>query len=155
LKTKDKNFMDRKVDVQTVGKLLLFALGAIFLLSGIGKIIKPAGLENIWVSGILGEQIMEGLRLILPYIEIMIGVFLILRLKFKWVSWVAMAMILNFIVNNVWLISIGKGFESCGQCLGWGIDTWPIGSLYMDMLMLGFLLMGANSYMLKKREVMV
>jgi len=132
--------MDTKISVQTLGSIVLVALGVIFIFSGIGKLIKSPDLEHIWASGLFGEQIMGWLRLII-------------RFKLKWVSWVAMALIINFIANNVWLISIGKGFESCGQCLGWGIDTWPVGSVYIDLMMLGFLLLGVKSYAIRQREV--
>jgi len=145
--------MDTKISVQTLGSIVLVALGVIFIFSGIGKLIKSPDLEHIWASGLFGEQIMGWLRLMLPYAEIVIGVCLIIRFKLKWVSWVAMALIINFIANNVWLISIGKGFESCGQCLGWGIDTWPVGSVYIDLMMLGFLLLGVKSYAIRQREV--
>ncbi len=132
---------------------MLVALGVILIFSGIGKLIKPPNLESIWAAGLFGEQITGWLRLMLPYAEIAIGICLIAKFKLKWISWIAMALIINFIANNVWLISIGKGFESCGQCLGWGIDTWPIGSLYVDLMMLGFLLLGVKSHVIRQREV--
>jgi len=152
---KFSSFMSHTVSVNTLGSIALIVLGAIFLLSGIGKLIKPPELENIWVAGFMGEQITTWFRLVLPYIEIAIGACLIARFRLKWFSWIAVALILNFIVNNIWLISIGKGFESCGQCLGWGIDTWPIGSIYIDMMMLGLLLLGIKSHVNKQREVIV
>ena len=153
IKTKLGNLMSKGISMKTLGSIALITLGVIFLFSGIGKLIKPPALENIWVAGILGGQITGWLWLILPFLEIAIGVCLVTRFKIKWVSWAAMALIINFIVNNVWLISIGKGFESCGQCLGWGIDTWPIGSMYMDLMMIGFLLLGVKSHVIREREV--
>ena len=145
--------MATKISVQTIGLVALVALGVILIFSGIGKLIKPSNLEYIWAASLFGEQITGWLRLILPYAEIAIGICLIAKFKLKWISWIAMALIINFTANNVWLISIGKGFESCGQCLGWGIDTWPIGSLYIDLMMLGFLLLGIKSYVIRQKEV--
>lgn len=138
--------MNKPINAETLSKILLIALGSIFIFSGVGKLIIPPGLEDIFATSLFGEQITKALRLFLPYCEIIIGVLLVFRFKLQYTSWFALAFIFVLITNNVWLIAQGKGLETCGECLGWGIDLWPIGSLYIDLLMLGCLLGGIKAY---------
>lgn len=138
--------MQIRPSARAMSRIAFMSLGAILIFSGIGKIVKTPPLENIFFAGFIGEYIPNILRQLLPYAEIIIGGLLAFRVKVKIVSWVALAAIMMFITNNVWLISIGKGWESCGQCLGWGIDTWVGASLYIDLMMLGILLFGAYQY---------
>ncbi len=128
-------------------------LGGILVFSGIGKIVDSPDMENVWITGVLGQSLTNIAVHVLPYIELLIGALLIARLKIKWLAWATMVLVLNFIINNTWLIQQGKGFESCGQCLGWGIDTWPVGSLYIDLMMLGLLLVGTKAYQSNMKEV--
>lgn len=149
---KIKNLMELKLSQKAISNIALISLGIILIFSGIGKFIVPPETANIWAAELIGDGLTNILWHILPFVEIAAGIMLILRLRVKVMSYVVMGLIMNFITNNVWLISIGKGFETCGECLGWGIDLWPIGSLYIDLIMFGMLLMGVKYYIVS-REV--
>ena len=146
------SLMERTVSPRAVYHLAFILLGSIFIFSGIGKIVKTPDIEDIWAAGILGSQLTGILWRVMPYAELILGVLLILKFKIKFVAWLTMGLIINFMINNTWLIAAGKGFEACGECLGWGIDLWPVGSLYVDLLMVGLLLVGAYNY--KKAEAL-
>lgn len=150
---KIKQFFNMKLNSNLASRMAFVMLGIILIFSGVGKIIVPPEMERVWASLFLGGGIIQMLIRVLPYVEIVMGVLLIARFKIRWVSWFVMALILNFIVNNTWLIAIGEGFTTCGECLGWGIDVWPIGSLYIDLIMLSLLLIGSKLYQLTIRGV--
>jgi len=146
LRIMEIRIMQKEVSPRVFYNLAFILLGCIFIFSGIGKIVKVPDAEYIWVAGILGDQVTGILWRVMPYVEIIIGVLLVMKFKIKLVAWFTMGLILNFMVNNTWLIANGRGLETCGECLGWGIDLWPIGSLYIDILMVGLLLVGATYY---------
>ena len=141
-----RSTLQKEVSPKVFYNLAFILLGGIFIFSGVGKLVKAPGIENIWLTGILGSQLTGILWKALPYVEIIIGILLVLKFRIKLVAWFAMGLILKFIINNVWLIANGKGLETCGECLGWGIDLWPVGSLYIDLLMMGLLLIGSSFY---------
>lgn len=141
-----KKKMNKEISAETISKIVLISLGLLFFFSGVGKLIVTPRLENIFFTAFIGSSLTETLRHVLPYCEIIIGILLIFRIKLKYTSWFALAFILVFISNNAWLIAQGKGLETCGECLGWGIDIWPIGSLYIDFLMLMALLGGVKTH---------
>lgn len=137
-----KTIADKRISPITFSSICLIAVGAIFIFSGIGKLMIVPPLENILIAQVLSYGMVGTLRTILPFIEISLGILLITRWQYKTSSIIAALLITYFIVNNAWLISIGKGFESCGQCLGWGIDTWPIGSIFIDLIMIMLIMFG-------------
>jgi len=144
--------MQKKVEPEILSRVVFIMLGCMFMFSGIGKIIIPPPLENLIYAEVIQENILSVLIMLLPFGEIALGILLITKVKIKLVSWVTLVFVMAFIVNNGWLISIDKGFESCGQCLGWGIDIWPVGSLYVDLIMFGMILLGSFNY--QKKEVL-
>ncbi len=141
-----RSVMRKEVSPKVFCNLAFILLGFIFIFSGIGKIVKVPDAEYIWVAGILGGQVTDILWRVMPYVEIILGVLLVMKFKIKFVAWFTMGLIINFMINNTWLIADGRGLETCGECLGWGIDLWPVGSLYIDMLMMGLLLIGSFYY---------
>ena len=141
-----RSVMRKEVSPKVFCNLAFILLGFIFIFSGIGKIVKVPDAEYIWVAGILGGQVTDILWRVMPYVEIILGVLLVMKFKIKFVAWFTMGLIINFMINNTWLIADSRGLETCGECLGWGIDLWPVGSLYIDMLMMGLLLIGSFYY---------
>lgn len=141
-----------KIGINTLSRIAFIVLGGLLIFSGLGKIVKPPDMAHIWFAGFFGSGLTKVLITALPYCEIVVGILLILRIKIKYLAWLAMGLILLFIVNNVWLISIGEGWESCGECLGWGIDAWPGVSLYIDLIMMWVLLSGVLYYRKWEKE---
>lgn len=150
---KIKAFFNYKPNNDQLSRMALISLAFVLIFSGIGKLVVSPGLDELWFAPFVSESMASVFVAVLPFFEIIVGILLAVRLKLKIMAWVAMLLILGFISNNVWLISEGKALETCGECLGWGIDTWPIGSLYIDLLMLGLLLMGSLFYQRSLREV--
>lgn len=116
-----------------IGIAAAIFLGAVFLFSGIGKLVVPPA---------PGYQLADigQLIFVLPYIEIGLGFLLILGVGIKILSLASLGLILCFATNNLWLV-FTYGFITCGACLGWGIDTWAGASLFIDILMLFFVVL--------------
>jgi len=90
-------------------------LGITFLIAGLAKFTEYPGIfEPVLLSGFLEYINISGA---IPYIEIIIGVLLILLVAVRWTLFVASLMILGFIVNNIILINMGMASEPC-NCFG-------------------------------------
>lgn len=107
------------------------ALGAIFLISGSGKIFAfgempgqtmsfiGAILPDAWltpsVAFFLGDIFFP---YIIPWAELALGIFLLLRIWPRLFATISLSLIIAFIANNAWYISQGKmKFTSC-ECFG-------------------------------------
>jgi uncharacterized membrane protein YphA (DoxX/SURF4 family) len=122
---------DRRRVKSIVGLVASIVLGAIFLISGSGKIFAfgempgqtmsfiGAILPNAWltpgVAFLLGDIFFP---YIIPWTELALGIFLLLRIWPRLFATISLPLIIAFIVNNTWYISQGKmKFASC-ECFG-------------------------------------
>ena len=95
-------------------------LGIIFLISGIGKMLAQAELFETSFPGFLDFLTLDQVRLLfygLPYVEIVIGLFLIVGFATKFVAAFSLLLTAAFAASNAWFITHGMGFKPCG-CLG-------------------------------------
>ena len=128
-------------------------LGIIFFTSGLGKLLVEAELFETYYPGYLDFLSLGQTRLLfygLPYIEIIIGIFLILGFATKLTAAFSSLLIIGFIASNIWFITNGMGFEPCG-CLGifdrlFQSKLSTQQSLYLDMAMLALALITIVSY---------
>ena len=140
-----------------VGLVTSILLGIIFLLSGSGKIFAfgempgqtmkfiGAILPDAWltpgVAFFLGDIFFP---YIIPWTELSLGIFLILRIWPRLFATISLPLIIAFIVNNAWYISQGKmKFTSC-ECFGiweemFGTMT-HLQSLSLDVILLALAL---------------
>lgn len=117
-------------------------LGIIFLMSGIGKALAQAELFETSFPGFLDFLNLDQVRLLfygLPYLEIVIGLFLVTGFAAKFVATFSLLLTAVFAASNAWFITHGMGFKPCG-CLGiFGrlfqnqLSTQQ--SLYLDIVM--------------------
>jgi len=128
-------------------------LGIIFLTSGIGKLLVQVELFETSFPAFLDFLTLEQTRLLfygLPYVELAVGLLLIVGVATRLVAVVASLLIASFIASNVWFITHGMGFEPCG-CLGIfdrlfqnRLSTQQ--SLYLDIAMLALILITLLCY---------
>jgi uncharacterized membrane protein YphA (DoxX/SURF4 family) len=123
-------------------------LGMIFLVSGTGKMLLQEGkLFETYFPGFLDFLSLGQTKLLyfgLPYLEIVIGVFLITGFATKIVAAFTSLLIAGFIASNVWFINNAMGFKPCG-CLGifdriFKSQLSVYQSLYLDIGMFALLL---------------
>ena len=114
-------------------------LGVVMLVAGSGKL---PGLTEFY-SSLLGSfwtaPVAFLITNVLPWIEIIIGALLILGVFPRIAAAVSLPLIAGFMVNNIWAISQGETFHSCG-CFGvWeellGSIT-PLQALSLDIVLL-------------------
>ncbi len=128
-------------------------LGLIFLVAGTGKALAQAELFESPFLNYLDFLNLEQVRLLfhgLPYVEIVIGLFLVTGFAMKLVAAFSSLLIAAFITSNTWFITHGMGFEPC-SCLGIfsrllqnQLSTQQ--SLYLDITMLALVLVTLFCY---------
>jgi len=128
-------------------------LGIIFLISGVGKLLAQEELFETFFPGFLDFLSLGQTRLLfygLPYVELVIGILLILGVGTKPVAAFSLLLISAFTASNVWFITHGMGFEPCG-CLGifdrlFQSKLSTQQSLYLDIAMLALVLITLLCY---------
>ena len=114
-------------------------LGLIFFTFGLGKLPNHGEFLALTLSKsflTLSQAIIVARWL--PWIEVVLGSLLIIGIAAKFVASLSTALIVAFIANNSWMISLGLGDEPCGcppQIENLGTMS-VIDSLYLDMGML-------------------
>ena len=94
------------------------ALGLIFLVAGVGKIADQTDLLTILVeTSILPSEVVSLVAQGLPWIELVLGLFLIIGIAAKFVASASTLLIIGFIFHNTWIIEKGFEMDGCG-CLG-------------------------------------
>jgi len=93
-------------------------LGLIFVTAGLGKLpYHGEFLALIFSKSFLTmSQALVVARLI-PWVELVLGLMLITGIATKLMASLSAVLIIAFIVNNSWMISLGLGGEPCG-CFG-------------------------------------
>ncbi len=124
-------------------------LGLIFVAGGMGKILEP--IESLTVltsTSFLPQELAVLIAQWLPWVELLLGLFLILGISAKFTSSVSFILVIGFIFQNAWLISHGLATDDCG-CLGRFGNMLEIerqitlssqNALYMDIGMLALIL---------------
>ena len=118
-------------------------LGIIFVAAGFGKLLTDVeGFTKIFnpFPGFLASAFADAIFIWLPYLEIVIGLLLIIGVLPKLMAVISAVLIVGFITDKVWLLSQGLGYEPC-TCFGvldriLGVEISTTGSLYLDVIML-------------------
>lgn len=119
-----------------IGTLALIFLGMIFTVAGVGKLLAGSKAFEPFVSpGFLPQSFVEVIYIGLPYLEIIIGLLLILGILVKFSTSLASLLIIGFIASNILTIYLGGGAEPCGGCFGLLGGLTAISALAMDGIM--------------------
>jgi len=118
-------------------------LGLIFIVSGLGKLLSEAeSFTTIFnpFPDFLAPFFAEAIFSWLPFIELIIGLLLIVGISTKLMAVFSSVLIAGFIINNSYLISRGLGYKPC-ECLGImeriiQVELSTTGALYLDIGML-------------------
>jgi uncharacterized membrane protein YphA (DoxX/SURF4 family) len=122
-------------------------LGLVLLVAGIGKLPGLTELgtfpgQDEFISYIFGSfwpTIAFFVTDILPWVEVILGLVLVLGIYPRIAAVLSLPLIVGFMTNNIWAISHGKTFGSCG-C--WGVfeslfgNTTPPQALGLDIVLL-------------------
>lgn len=114
-------------------------LGMIFIVAGVGKIFfyssafSPFPFIQLFDAG-LPLAINQFLFAVLPYVEIVIGAMLVHGFMVKFANTIAASMVGVFLINNIYMVSIGRGREPC-HCFGMAGGLTYIDALVIDIMM--------------------
>ncbi|MFC2025502.1 MauE/DoxX family redox-associated membrane protein [Chloroflexota bacterium] len=122
-------------------------LGLIFVASGLGKLLSQAeSFKTIFnpFPDFLGPTFTGAVFSWLPFIELIVGLLLIIGVSAKLMAVFSLALTVGFITNNSWLISRELGYEPC-DCFGImeriiQVELSTAGALYLDIGMLALVL---------------
>ena len=124
-------------------------LGLIFVAAGLGKLLDQGGALRFKVFftpyiDLLTPAFAKAVFTWLPWIELIVGLLLIIGIVTKLTAAFSSVLIAGFIANNSWLLSHGLGYEPC-DCFGMlerittaALST--VGALYLDVVMLALVL---------------
>ncbi len=116
-------------------------LGLVFLTAGASKLADQSGLVAVLVeTSVLGEDMISLIARCLPWLELVLGLCLLLGIAARLMASASLLLTLGFIFHNVWIIKYGFEIDSCG-CLGIVEKEMQIlasseMSLYLDIGML-------------------
>lgn len=93
-------------------------LGIIFITSGIGKIAEPTEfLTLLSYTSFLPPELSIIVAQWLPWVELVLGLYLLTGIATKVFSSVSCLLVISFIFHNSWIITHGLAAEDCG-CFG-------------------------------------
>ena len=119
--------------------------GLTLLVAGTGKLPGQAEFVDALLKSFWTPTIAYVIGHCLPWLEIGLGVFLLLGLFPRITAVLCLPVIIGFMANNSWTLIHGvEKFPECGHCLG----IWerflgalsPLGALVIDILLLGLAL---------------
>jgi len=128
-----------------IGIVASVLLGFILLASGVGKLFMgiPSQMEFLsQISPVFGipDSWLMILIYILPWVEITIGMFLLLQIYIQIVAVICVPLIIAFMTNNIWMVLNGNIYDHCNSCFGifeqYIGGMTPIQALAMDCIML-------------------
>jgi len=103
---------------QWLGIWATLFLGITFVVAGAGKIFAQSdSLEPLLLPEFLSSFLTQSISIVVPYVEIIIGVLLILGIAVKLTTSLSALMIAELVASNVILITLGLATEPCG-CFG-------------------------------------
>jgi fibro-slime domain-containing protein len=111
-------------------------LGLIFLVSATLKLLNQAD----FISTVVGYNLLpNGLAVfygsVLPWLELLIGILLVFGWLVKLASGMSLAMLVSFMVANIYAIMVAQFDVNCG-CFGSSINMGHTASLSLDIAML-------------------
>lgn len=114
-----------------VGILASIFLGMTFIVAAIGKLMEGTTAFDLFAfPEFVPPVIAEAIYISLPYIELLVGIPLILGIAVKFVASLSSLLIIGYTVSNILLIRLG--IEDCASCFGVAGSLAPTTSLYFD-----------------------
>ena len=112
-------------------------LALIFVVSGTGKLPGQTEFADYLLKTFWGPWTSFIIARLVPWIELVLGLMLILRILPRIAAASSIPLIFGFILNNSWAIKQGiEKFPECGYCFGifeeWFGAFTPWQSLYID-----------------------
>lgn len=108
-------------------------LGMLLIVAGVGKLLYQS---NSFAPAPFLETLPGAMWFytVLPYIEIAIGLLLVSSLMVKFAATMAAGLVLIFAGSNIFLITIGQGYDLCG-CFGMAGRLTYVDALVVDAIM--------------------
>ena len=111
-------------------------LGMVFLVAGTGKLLAQSDSFSPFVfPGFLPVALIQAIYTVAPYVEIALGILLVLGIAIRLVTVISAKMITGFILSNLYMIYLGVGVKPCGGCFGYFGSLTAISSLMLDGIM--------------------
>ena len=122
-----------------IGSAIL--LGLTLLVSGTGKLPGQTEFADALLKSFWTPPIAYFVGYCLPWVEVGLGVFLLLGLFPRIVAAICVPLTAGFIANNSWALIKGiEKFPECASCFGIWEDFWgalsPTGALVFDIVLL-------------------
>jgi len=93
-------------------------LGVIFVTSSVDKLIDPTEfLTALGYSGFLPLGLMALVARWLPWVELILGLCLVIGISAKFMASASSLLVIGFIFQNTWVIELGLETDGCG-CIG-------------------------------------
>lgn len=117
-------------------------LGLVFLTAGTGKALGQSEFTHALEGSFFAPAMASVVAHCLPWLEITVGMLLILGVLPRIVSALSVGMISGFVASNIWLlVSRPAAAIACGDCFG----VWerilgslsPVQALLVDLFLLG------------------
>ena len=114
---------------------LRLILGATFIAAGAGKLPMRDDFVYVVIGyHVLPDAMAQSYAIALPWVEIVIGAFLILGLFSRIASGVGILTVLSFIIANT--IVLSRGLNPSCDCLGWLASLQTRDALIIDFVLL-------------------
>jgi uncharacterized membrane protein YphA (DoxX/SURF4 family) len=115
------------------------ALAVVFIAAGIGKLLGQNAFLLELQTFILNARLAAFVATGLPWLEIAVGLCLLVGIVPQIAAGVAVLLSAAFILHNGFMIANGMGYHPCG-CLGildrvFGGELSTVGSLYVDIVL--------------------
>jgi len=116
-------------------------LGITLLVAGSGKVPGQTEFIDILLGSFWTPTLAYFIGYCLPWIEIILGMLLLLGVYSRIAAALCLPLIVGFIANNSWALSQGmEQFPQCGYCFGIWEELLgaisPLQSLYIDIVLL-------------------
>jgi len=113
------------------------ALAVVFIAAGVGKLLGQSAFLLELSTYIISDQLAAWLATWLPWLELAVGLCLLVGIVPQIASGIAVLLVAAFILHNSFMIANGMGYHPCG-CLGifdrvFGGELSTVGSLYVDI----------------------
>jgi len=120
------------------GASILLAL--VFLTAAVGKLMGESAFLLTVSTYILGFEVSNFIATWLPWLELVLGLCLLVGIFPQIVSGITALLVAAFVMHNGWMIGQGLGYEPCG-CLGVFDKLFQgklstTGSLYIDIALI-------------------
>lgn len=130
--------------LDAVGLLVRLGLAAVWWISGVAKAIDPAGtIVSVRAYRLLPESGVQVVGVVLPYLEIAVGLLLVLGLATRLAAILSAVLLVAFLIGVISAAARGLSID-CG-CFGGGGAVAPGETRYAEEIVrdLGFLAMAA------------